>query len=225
MFSPRIVCSDAFLDMPTSSQALYLQLGMSADDDGFVNPKRIIRGMGASDDDLKVLLGKRFVLPFESGVVVIKHWKVNNQIRADRYNETIYLDEKKMLETKLNGSYTELRQPNGNQLVTQVRLGKDSLGKERETEKGETPSQKTKDFFLKGKVFTEYVTLYSVSVPRDTLLKELDKFILYWTESNGTGTKQRWQLQPTFDVKRRLYTWLEKMNSFTRTVKPRIVLS
>lgn len=91
MFSPDIVDSDAFLDMPTSSQLLYFHLGMRADDDGFVNPKKIMRMVGANGDDLKVLLTKRFLLPFESGVVVIKHWLIHNLIRKDRYKETMYV--------------------------------------------------------------------------------------------------------------------------------------
>ena len=107
MFSPKIVDSDAFLDMPVSSQALYFHLGMEADDDGFVNPRKIMRKIGSPDDDLKVLIGKRFVLPFENGVVVIKHWRINNLIRKDFYKETVYLEEKKRLTIKENGSYTD----------------------------------------------------------------------------------------------------------------------
>ncbi len=146
MFSPDIVASDAFLDMPSSTQALYFHLGMNADDDGFVSPKKIMRILGAQDDDLKVLLTKRFVLPFESGVVVIKHWLIHNLIRKDRYKETRYVDEKRLLIVKENGAYTELtttRQPNGNQMAPQGRLGKGRLGKERKhvaakAAKGET---------------------------------------------------------------------------------------
>ena len=122
LFSPVIVESDAFLEMPISSQALYFHLGMNADDDGFVNPKKIMRMIGVAEDDLKVLLTKRFLLSFKSGVVVLKHWLINNTIRKDRYNQTKYLDEKSTIITKENGSYTEW-QPNGNQMATQVRLG------------------------------------------------------------------------------------------------------
>lgn len=131
MFSPAIVESDAFLDMPTSSQALYFHLGMYADDDGFVNPKRIMRMVGVSDDDLRVIIAKRFVLPFENGVVVIKHWKINNLIRKDWYQETKYLEQKKQLKLKDNGAYTEADKHIVNELLpnslTQVRLGKDRL--------------------------------------------------------------------------------------------------
>jgi DnaD/phage-associated family protein len=138
MFAKAIVESDAFMEMPLSSQALYLHLNMNADDDGFVSsPKRIARMINANEDDLKVLLSKRFVLGFDNGIVVIKHWKMNNLIRKDRYKKTVYQDEFKMLDTKENNSYTELAtngQPMVNQMATQdsigkVRLGKDSIGK------------------------------------------------------------------------------------------------
>ena len=130
MFSPQIVGSDAFLDMPTSSRELYFQLGMYADDDGFVNPRRVMRMVSASDDDLKLLIAKRFLIVFETGVVVIKHWLVHNLIRSDRYKETMYLEEKNKLSVKENRAYTELGLPDDNQRVSQVRLGKDSIGKE-----------------------------------------------------------------------------------------------
>ena len=134
MFAKCITESDAFLDMPLSTQALYFHLGMVADDDGFVSsPKKITRSINASEDDLKLLIAKRFILTFESGIVVIKHWKMNNYIRTDRYKETTYLEEKKMLELKENGSYTEVSRvgiPNVNQMDTQIRLGKDSIGKD-----------------------------------------------------------------------------------------------
>src|SRR3990167_9032647 len=104
MFSQDIVASDAFLEMPTSTRELYFQLGMHADDDGFINPRKIMRMTGASDDDLKVLVAKRFILPFENGVVVIKHWLIHNTIRLDRYKETLYVDEKKTLGIKDNKS-------------------------------------------------------------------------------------------------------------------------
>lgn len=129
MFSRDIVNSDAFLEMPVSSQLLYFQLGMEADDDGFVSsPKRIARMIGVNDDDLKVLISKRFVLSFPSGIVVIKHWKINNYIQSDRYKPTRYLEEKAKVYTKDNGAYTDCIQ-NASKLETQVRLGKVSLGK------------------------------------------------------------------------------------------------
>jgi hypothetical protein len=109
MFSPQIIDSDAFLDMSSSAQSLYFHLGMRADDDGFVgNPKKILRMVGGNDDDLKILIAKRFVLIFETGVIVIKHWRINNLVRKDWYKETSYLEEKNQLKIKENGAYTEL---------------------------------------------------------------------------------------------------------------------
>ena len=93
MFAKTIVTSDAFLDMPLSARCLYFTLGMFADDDGFVNnPKSIMRQVGACTDDLNLLLLKRFILSFESGVIVIKHWRIHNYIRSDRYKETKYIE-------------------------------------------------------------------------------------------------------------------------------------
>lgn len=108
MFSVDIVGSDAFLDLPHTAQALYFQLGMRADDDGFVgNPKTIQRIAGTKASDLELLVKKRFLLQFPSGVVVIKHWKINNDIKKDRYSPTVYTDEFQMLYTKENKAYTE----------------------------------------------------------------------------------------------------------------------
>lgn len=107
MFTMKIVDSDAFLDMPLSTQCLYFHLNMRADDDGFVgNPKRIQRTIGATDDDLKLLIAKRFVLVFENGVIVIKHWRMHNTLQSDRYTPTAYVDEKNMLGMKQNKAYT-----------------------------------------------------------------------------------------------------------------------
>ncbi|NEZ68466.1 conserved phage C-terminal domain-containing protein [Pediococcus pentosaceus] len=129
MFSKKITDTDIFLDMPLSSQALYFHLNMHADDDGFVsNAKTVKRMIGSSDDDLKLLLTKNFIFAFESGVVVIKDWKIHNYIRKDTYNTTIYGDEKEQLSQDENGSYT-LSPRAVDEPSPQVRLGKDRLGK------------------------------------------------------------------------------------------------
>ena len=108
MFTMKIVDSDAFLDMPLSTQALYFHLNMRADDDGFVgNPKRIMRTVGCHEDDLKMLILKRFILTFEDGVIVIKHWRMHNCISQNRYHGTQYTDEKKQLLLKDNKSYSK----------------------------------------------------------------------------------------------------------------------
>lgn len=134
MFAKTIIDSDAFLDMPLSAQALYFHLSMRADDDGFINnPKKIQRMVGASDDDCKLLIMKRFIITFESGVIVIKHWKIHNYIQKDRYKETVYQEEKAQLEVKDNNAYTLADTPciqNGYTLETQVRIGKDRLDKD-----------------------------------------------------------------------------------------------
>lgn len=107
MFAKTIIDSDAFLDMPHSTQLLYFHLSMRADDDGFINnPKNIMRMIACKEDDLKILLTKKFILPFESGVVVIKHWQVHNYIQKDRYHETKYKEEKAMLKLDENKAYT-----------------------------------------------------------------------------------------------------------------------
>ena len=149
MFTQKIIDSDPFLDMPLSTQALYFHLNMRADDDGFINnPKRIQRTIGASEDDLKLLIAKRFVICFENGVIVIKHWRMHNTLRMDRYKPTQYQDEFAQLEVKQNNSYTEripevetvpelpahanmatTWQPNGNQTEPQYSVDKNSIDK------------------------------------------------------------------------------------------------
>lgn len=107
MFTQKITESDAFLELPLSSQCLYFHLCMNADDDGFVNnPKRLIKMLGNTEDDMRLLLAKRFLIAFESGVIVVKHWRMHNLLRKDRYKETEYKDEKKKLFLKDNNTYT-----------------------------------------------------------------------------------------------------------------------
>lgn len=133
MFAKTIIDSDAFLDMPLSTQSLYFHLSMRADDDGFINnPKKIQRMIGCAEDDLKLLILKNFIIPFESGIVVIKHWKIHNYIRNDRYKETVYQKEKAMLDIQNNNEYT-VGIPNDShtavEMDTQVRIGKGSIVK------------------------------------------------------------------------------------------------
>ena len=149
MMAKSIIDTDVFLDMPISSQNLYFHMLLRADDDGFIsNPKSILRTIGASEDDLKLLLAKQYIFGFESGVVVIKDWKVHNYIRSDRYKPS-QLPEKNFVCISETGSYelnnTEISSgiPTGRQLVYQryptgiptgrqlVYPGKDRLGKDR----------------------------------------------------------------------------------------------
>ena len=155
MFTQKIIDSDAFLDMPLSTQALYFHLNMRADDDGFVNnPKRIQRTIGASEDDLKLLIAKRFVIGFENGVIVIKHWRMHNTLRKDRYNPTQYQEELALLDIKENNAYTERLpesvattwQPSGNHLETQYSIGKVSIEEDNisDSDEPEQPTPKAK---------------------------------------------------------------------------------
>lgn len=130
MFSKKIIETDFFLEMSPTAKLLYFYLNMSADDDGFVgNPKTIKLISGATDDDLKILIAKQFIIPFDSGVIVIKDWRIHNYIQKDRYNKTQYLEEKSQLVVEENGAYTKCIQ-NVSKMDTQVRLGKERLGKE-----------------------------------------------------------------------------------------------
>lgn len=133
MFSLDVIDTDTFLDLPASSQSLYFHLGMRADDDGFVSsPKRITAMVNASGDDLKLLIAKGFIIPFEAGVCVIRDWKVNNCIQSDRYTPSIYIEEKAHLSCGKNGRYSYSDTPciqNVSKADTQVRAGKYSSGK------------------------------------------------------------------------------------------------
>ena len=134
MFAKTIIDSDAFLEMPLSTQALYFHLSMRADDDGFINnPKKIQRMIGASDDDLKMLIAKSFIITFDTGIIVIKHWKIHNYIQKDRYKETLYVQEKKQLSVKDNKAYTEACIQDVSIPETQVSIGKLSIDKLRDS--------------------------------------------------------------------------------------------
>ena len=131
MLSKKILESDDFLDMPLSTQALYVHMVMEADDDGFLNsPKKVLRSIGASEDDVRLLITKRFILTFDSGVVVIKHWWIHNTKRKDRYKPTQYQEEYRLLTIKDNGAYTDgcqmgaRRLPNGCRKLTQTNINK-----------------------------------------------------------------------------------------------------
>lgn len=167
MFAKSIVLSDAFLDMPATAKCLYFTFGMLADDDGFVgNPKAIMRQIGAREDDFMILAMKRFILKFPSGVIVIKHWKMNNIVRGDRYHSTVYTEEKDTLVLNDNGSYTE----------------KDGETDIRYTDNGETGIRETEERLGKvriGKdIYQQIADMYNdtcVSFPRLTTLSDSRK--------------------------------------------------
>lgn len=184
MFAKTIIDSDAFLDMPLSTQSLYFHLSMRADDDGFINnPKKIQRMVGCGDDDLKLLMAKKFILVFDSGVIVIKHWKIHNYIRNDRYKPTLYQEEKAELAEKNSKAYTfkteviesenHLGIPDGNrmgyQMDTQVRLGKDRLVKDKKKNSVE-PSSTMPELFEK--VWKTYPKKTNKKKAREQFLKK-----------------------------------------------------
>lgn len=171
MFAKTIIDSDLFLDMPMSAQLLYFHLAMRADDDGFINnPKKIQRMVGCSDDDIRILILKQFILPFESGIIVIKHWKVHNYIRSDRYKPTRF-EEKNLVILDENMVYqvTTDCQPTGiptvDKMDTQVRLGKVRSGKDKDNMSGKPDSvpsspepQKKKGLSENAEVFEKVVS-------------------------------------------------------------------
>jgi len=222
MFSKKIIHTDVFLEMPKTSQLLYFHLCMDADDEGFVGtPRQIMKAGGFNDDDFNVLLAKRYILNFKSGIVVIKHWLIHNTIRSDRAIKTTYEKEKNMLKLNEFNAYTE----DDNQVATKrhpsidkIRLDKISIDK---VSRERTPSQFAKEFFsnndLQDKVSDELSIKGGINSL--TIKNEITKFVHYWTEPNKSGTKERWELQPTFDIQRRLTTWLNKIKDFNKKHK------
>ena len=132
MFSLKVIDTDLFLDMPATAQSLYFHLSMRADDDGFVSsPRKIMKICNSSDDDYKLLMAKQFLIPFDSGICVIKHWRIHNYIQSDRYQPTMYQDEKAQIQHE-DGQYYPIGECIQPVSIpdTQVRLGKVSLGKD-----------------------------------------------------------------------------------------------
>lgn len=175
MFALSVVESDTFVDMPTSAQALYFHLGMHGDDDGFVDsPKKIMRSVGCNADDLKLLIAKGFIIPFDTGVIVITHWKINNTLRNDRYHETIYTAEKALLTDDNSGRFKLVSKldtnwnPNVTQLnETQLNETHYNSVKSRSTSASPTYSDNNSDSIYQSK--DEYL--------RSSLPKELKQYL------------------------------------------------
>ena len=183
MFAKTIVTSDAFLDMPPTARCLYFTLGMFADDDGFVNnPKSIMRQIGSTSDDMSILIAKKFVLAFESGVIVIKHWKIHNYIQSDRYHPTKYQEEKATLLLDENKAYTQLDTAciqDVSKVDTEVRLGKDRLGKDSKDKYSTATKKAERSKFVRPSV--EEVAAY---IREKNYHINAEAFIDYY-ESNG----------------------------------------
>ena len=177
MFAKTIIDSDLFLDMPASTQLLYFHLAMRADDDGFVNsPKKIQRMIGCSDDDVRVLISKQFIIPFESGIVVIKHWKIHNYLRSDRYNPSVrpeknllVLDENKVYQMSTDGIPHDIPAVDAGK----VRLGKVSEDKDNMSDKSDDAS------------FSEPPKKKKSQVPKHP--EAYEKIISYLNQKAGTN--------------------------------------
>lgn len=193
MFAKTIIDSDAFLDMPASTQVLYFHLSMRADDDGFVNnPRSIMRICGGKDDDMKLLIAKKFVIAFECNVVVIKHWRIHNYIQKDRKQATKYIELLKELRLDENNAYTQSEgrmiaapQDDVSEMDTQVRLGKDSIGKDSKGKSKKKPKadksadekalpRQLTDYFCE-KYLEKYSTKYQFETKDGVLLNSLLK--------------------------------------------------
>ncbi|MDA2881616.1 conserved phage C-terminal domain-containing protein [Lactococcus cremoris] len=212
MFSKKIVETDFFMEMSPTAKLLYFYLNMSADDDGFVgNPKTIKLISGATDDDLKILIAKQFIIPFESGVVVIKDWKIHNYIQKDRYNQTQYLDEKKQLLVEENGTYTKCIQ-DVYSLDTQVRLGKskDRLGKSNNTMSDKSDdvipyseiisylNEKTGRSFRTTEAHKRFIKArWNENYKLDDFKKVVDNKVADWTGKTINGQPAEKYLQPS----------------------------
>lgn len=237
MFTKKVTESDAFLDMPLSTQALYFHLNMNADDEGFVNnAKKIQRTIGASDDDLKLLVLKKFIIPYESGVIVIKHWKMHNYIAKDRFHKSPYDEERSLLEVKENGVYTlkgnEEKQDIQNDAydlytdcIQDVYADKNRLEEIRLEENsidilGKAPAEE-KSIFIKlilndkteYEVTYEDVNNYQELYPAVDVKQQL-RNMKGWCDANPTNRKTR------TGIKRFINSWLSKEQNRGGSYKP-----
>lgn len=208
MFAKTIVTSDAFLDMPPTARCLYFTLGMFADDDGFVNnPKSIMRQSGATLDDMNILIAKKFVINFESGVIVIKHWRIHNYIQSDRYHETKYKEELNSLTLDENKAYTlantdvealDTQCIHGVSIVdTEVRLGKskskDRLGKDSKRFTPPTLEEvedyiNEKGYNIRASKFIDYYTSNGWKVGKNPM-KDWKAAVRSWAHNNYESDK------------------------------------
>lgn len=236
MFTKKITDSDAFLNMPLSAQALYFHLNMSADDDGFVNnPKRIQRAIGASDDDYNLLIEKRFVIIFETGIIVIKHWKMHNYIQKDRYKPTDYTEEKSMLIIKENKAYSLMKNCMDTECVQSVseldtdctqtgRVDKISIDKNSKDKSSinnictelDEPAPCSSGIILPltdGSMYnvpTDKVQMWVETFPGVNVMAELKKMYA-WLDSNPRRKKTR------RGIEKFIYGWLERAQNSGRS--------
>lgn len=215
MFSKKIVETDFFMEMSPTAKLLYFYLNMSADDDGFVgNPKTIKLISGATDDDLKILIAKQFIIPFESGVVVIKDWKIHNYIRKDTYNSTVYKFEKSQLLDDDNGAYILNENEPSTERPREVDTGKDRLGKDRLGKSNNTMSDKSDNVipyseildYLNKKTSRSFRnveankklirTRWNEGYKLDDFKAVIDNMVVNWSGKNFNGVPAENYLQP-----------------------------
>ena len=209
MFAKTIIDSDAFLDMPLSTQALYFHLSMRADDDGFLNNyKKIMRTIGANQNDYDLLLVKNFLIQFDDGICVIKHWRIHNYIRNDRYKPTVYQENMQLLGIKDNKAYTKNQQEETSindkkdlvyQMDTQVRLGKDSI------DKYSILLENEEEYLISSDTINEYKKVYTLIDVESELLK-----MKVWSLSNPTKRKT------SRGITRFINGWLNRANQETK---------
>lgn len=203
MFAKSIVLTDAFLDMPMSARCLYFTLGMLADDDGFVgSPKSIMRQCGASQDDMAILLSKRFVLGFDSGVIVIKHWRINNYLQKDRIKPTTYQEELASLTLDKKGAYTEREKQMYTDCIQPVYTVENRLVENRgeKNSTNERAREAAADADL-GKIMTFYIENISMNVPSAIVTAAIQDFVselspdvvLHAMEIAAEGDKHDWR--------------------------------
>lgn len=226
MFSKVITESGRFLKMPPSSQALYFQLGMNADDDGVVEAFKVMKLTNSNDDDLKVLVSKNLIKILNEDLVsFVMDWSEHNLIRADRKIDSIYkdlllkmVDEVDILEAKPRADTKKLTggQPLDVQMSAQDKISKDKISKDKERE--ESPRETSSRFFSEeDNQEQESVILMLIEngMSENIARAEIKKFISYWNELNSTGKKHRWEMEKTFEIKRRLTTWFAKASQFS----------
>lgn len=196
MFSLDVVNTDRFMEMPLTAQALYFHLGMRADDDGFIaSPRQIMKAVECKQDDMKILISKGYVIPFESGIVVIRHWKQHNYIQSDRYRKTKFLEEKSHLELVENVyvADTECIQDSSN-MDTQDRIGKVRVRDRDSIELGDTVCTEPEE---------------SVSMPPVISLLLNDKSLHDIFQSDIDGWKELYPAVDILQELRKMKGWLD----------------
>ena len=210
MFSRDVVETDRFLGMPLTSQALYFHLGMEADDDGFVpSPRKVQRAVGCTEGDLKHLASCGYIIPFESGVIVIAHWKQSNYVQSDRYKKTLYQEEAAKLLTEKGVYSLDTSCIQGVSIVdTQDRLGKVSLGKVNINTISQTSKSETGIYIplADGSTYeipVDKLQIWEKAYPGVDIKQELQK-VTAWCYSNPTKRKTH------RGVSRFINSWLDR---------------